>query len=215
MSNQEAEKKSLAEDIHDESLQALATCLYKVDLACRLSELNEPERLLAELHGLRASLAESIDRLGNLIFDLRPPTLDTLGLLPTLDAALHRLEDETGAKTLLQSVIGQRLSPALETTIYRLVQGALDNVRRHARASAVLVGLRRVGDMVRVVVEDNGVGFSPEQTFGDALQTGRVGLAAMRERVELVGGCFEVDSSLGDGTRVIFALPFQGRDREP
>jgi signal transduction histidine kinase len=207
MSAHELERKSIVDDIHDDSLQAMVSSMYKIDLCLRLSETKNTQRELEELRNVRANLAANVDRLRSLIFEIRPSTLDYLGLLPTLDDYLARLEEATGIRPTFRSELGSRLDSGLETLIYRLLQEVLSNVRQHSRATSVLIELKRVPEGVRVMVEDNGVGFTPETIVGQPLPNGGIGLAAVSERVQVAGGAFEIHSQPGAGTRVVITLP--------
>jgi signal transduction histidine kinase len=207
LSAHELERKSIVDDIHDDSLQAMVSSMYKIDLCLRLSETHNHQRELEELRNVRANLAANVDRLRTLIFEIRPSTLDYLGLLPTLDDYLARLEETTGIKPTFRSELGARLDSGLETLIYRLLQELLSNVRQHARASAVLIELRRVPDGVRVLVEDNGVGFNVQEVMGATVPSRGIGLAAVNERAQVAGGSVVVESTPGVGTRVVIVLP--------
>jgi signal transduction histidine kinase len=207
MSAHELERKSIVDDIHDDSLQTMVSTMYKIDLCLRLSETQNHTRELEELRNVRSSLAANVERLRSLIFEIRPSTLDYLGLLPTLDDHLARLEAATGIKPHFRSELGARLDTGLETLIYRLLQELLSNVRKHARAKRVLIELKRVPAGVRVVVEDDGVGFDPQTVMGGALAGEGIGLPAVRERVQVAGGAFDLTSRPGQGTRVEMVLP--------
>lgn len=207
MSAHELERKSIVDDIHDDSLQTMVSSMYKIDLCLRLSETQNHQRELEELRNVRASLAANVDRLRTLIFEIRPSTLDYLGLLPTLDDYLARLETASGIKPAFRSELGARLDRGLETLIYRLLQEVLGNVRKHSRAKMVLIELKRVPEGVRVTVEDDGIGFDAHEVMGGTLAGEGIGLPAVRERVQVAGGTFHVFSQPGKGTRVELVLP--------
>lgn len=207
MSAHELERKSIVDDIHDDSLQAMASSMYKIDLCLRLSEGQNRQRQLEELRSVRANLAANVDRLRSLIFEIRPSTLDYLGLLPTLDDYLTRLERETGIQASFRSELGERLESGMETLIYRLLQELLTNVRKHSRASEVAIALRRQGLTVEIVVEDNGVGFDPIMLEDLSSSRKGLGLAAASEQVQVSGGSFNLESRPGAGTRVHVILP--------
>jgi signal transduction histidine kinase len=207
MSAHELERKNIVDDIHDDSLQALVSSMYKIDLCLRLSETQNHQRELEELRNVRANLAANVDRLRALIFEIRPSTLDYLGLLPTLDDYLARLEETTGIRPTFRSELGARLDSGLETLIYRLLQELLSNVRRHSRATGVLIELKRVPEGVQVLVEDNGVGFNTEAVIGRGVPSQGIGLVAVRERVQVAGGSCQIQSRPGAGTRIVIVLP--------
>lgn len=212
ISAQEAERSRVARDLHDEIGQALTSVLLDVRSVesavaghrCSPSGAEEVRRRVAELRG---GIGRALDSVQRLAFDLRPAVLDDLGLV----AALRRLTTSTmtgDVNVELETVNlddGDRLPADIETTAYRLVQESLTNVVRHARASTCGVILGRAQGRLRVMVEDDGVGFSPESPAG-----GGLGLMGMKERAALVGGTLTVTSQLGQGTSVVFEVHLDG-----
>jgi signal transduction histidine kinase len=185
----------------------MVSSMYKIDLCLRLSETQNHQRELEELRTLRNNLSANVDRLRSLIFEIRPSTLDYLGLLPTLDDYLNRLEQATGIRPTIHSELGARLESGMETLIYRLVQELLNNVRKHSQARMVTIELKRLPHGVSILVEDDGIGFVPETVLGRLGPHAGIGLAAVREQVQVAGGTFELDSQPGLGTRVAILLP--------
>jgi two-component system sensor histidine kinase DegS len=210
ISAQEDERRRIAIDIHDEVLQMLGFNLMKIDLIERLWEKGEYPLALDHLRALRDTLESAINLLREIIAELRPPSLDVQGLIPTLDEYLKRYRSETGATVFLTSSLGRRLSPTVETLIYRLVQEALVNARKHSSATEVSVELVAVGDRVEVVVRDNGRGFVVEDALRSSLARGSIGLHSIIERVHLAGGDCTIESAPGAGTAVRFSVPANG-----
>ena len=145
---------------------------------------------------------ESVRELSRLV---HPMMLDDLGLEDATASYLQHFMRRTGIRTELRvSNLDKRFAPQLEVCAYRIVQEAVNNVGRHAAATACQVRLERQQDALRVTVEDDGAGFTPADT--EAPRTG-LGLVGLRERVTDLGGLFEVTSAIGQGTRVFAALP--------
>lgn len=207
VSAQEDERKRIASDLHDAILQVLGFNLLKVDLCQRLWEMGERERALEELKSLRTSIEDSIRQLREVIFSLRPSTLDLHGLLPTMDAYLERFEADSGVHTRFSSRIGRRLDPASETLVYRLTQEALANVRKHAQATTVTISLTGEGRNVRLTIQDDGRGFSVARELERGLASGHMGLHSLQERIEMAGGSLSIESEPGRGTKLTFLLP--------
>lgn len=207
ISAQENERKRIAADIHNDILQILGYNLLKVEIGQRYLELGDVERLRGEFDAMRTTLEESVQLLREIIFQLRPSTLDQRGLLATIDAHLARFEAETGVTVRFSSRLGRRLDPHLETLVYRLVQEALANVRKHSGATRASIALRGKDNQVQVVIEDNGKGFKVGEALDRSLGQGHIGLHSMRERAELVGGALVIESREGHGTRLTFTLP--------
>ncbi|HLF40746.1 MAG TPA: sensor histidine kinase [Acidimicrobiia bacterium] len=204
---QEAERARVARDLHDQIGQGLTSVLLGLRLLETSLERDEPD-----LVGARARTAEvrevvndALADVRRLAFDLRPTVLDDIGLV----AALRRLTGDLSARHGLTVDVALdgvsedgRFPTAVETVAYRVVQEALTNVVRHARARHVSVRLAGNGTRLRAVVTDDGVGFAAEATGA-----GTLGLLGMRERAMLVGGQVDVTSAPGAGTRIELELP--------
>jgi two-component system, NarL family, sensor histidine kinase DevS len=185
----EQERRRWARELHDETLQALGGLQVLLSSAVRRGT---PEALEQSIREAVEHIGTEIESLRTLITELRPAALDELGLEPALESLTSRLAAVEGLEVELAVDVGGRLDRDLETTVYRLVQEALTNIAKHARAEHVAVRVERDGDVVRVAVRDDGRGFdpqSPPEGFG---------LVGMRERVTLAGGELEVASQPGE-----------------
>jgi PAS domain S-box-containing protein len=203
---QEAERRRIARELHDESGQALVSLRYGIRLLER--EIAAGGDVTERVADLVRTTDAVIDSLHRLAADLRPASLDYLGL----EAALRQHARAAGAQAGVPVRFkargfgpGERVAPAVETAIYRVVQEALANVARHAKASRADVLLERRGDRVLVMVEDDGVGFEH-----DKIQPGdHLGLLGMKERAEALQGTLTVESSLGAGTTIVVEVACQ------
>ena len=148
-------------------------------------------------------MEDSFESVRRFARNLRPSVLDDLGLLPALEWLAGQAQTDTRLEV---SGPERRLAPAVELTVFRLVQEALANVDKHAGARSAAIRVAYAPDGVRVTVRDDGQGFTPDQAQARA-QAGHLGLIGLRERVALAGGELEVDSEPGRGTAVVFALP--------
>lgn len=196
---QERERRRVARELHDEAGQALASLRYGLRLLEReVAEGVDVGPRVAEL--LRTADAV-IDGLHRLASDLRPASLDHLGV----DAALHQYARSTAVTHGLvvrfksRGFTGDRLPASLETALFRVVQEAMTNVVRHAQASRVDVLLEHRGDRVLAMVEDDGVGFDPAEVRNGE----HLGLLGLRERAEALGGRMTIESAPGAGTTVV------------
>jgi two-component system sensor histidine kinase DegS len=201
---QEEERRRLARDIHDGPAQLLANVVFRIDVAQTLLE-GDIERARAELEQLKQIVRHSLQDVRKIIFDLRPLALDDLGLVPALRSYLGGLLEKAGLKVDLE-VAGEprRLPTAHEAALFRLVQEALHNVRKHAGTDAADVRVEFADTEVRVAVTDHGRGFDPAAAAGAA---DRLGLRSMRERAELFGGSLTLRSTPGGGTVVEASVP--------
>lgn len=208
LSAQEQERKRIARDIHDGPLQELGVLLLSLERCKRQIEAGAVEEGLAGLGRLRADVQGAVTMLRSLISDLRPPVLDTSGLLGALDYLAGRIGRETELIVDVSSRIGSRLDPGLEVVIFRVVQEALSNIRKHAEAQHAWIRLERHGSDLQLEVRDDGRGFAVQAGIQRALATGHIGLASMRERVEAVGGTLVIESTPRQGTLLRFTMPF-------
>ncbi len=196
---QEAERRRLARELHDETGQALTSILLGLAV---VEQARRPEDVAVALAELRALVVETLQDVRRLAVELRPKALDDFGLEPALRRLGHSVREGTGLDVQVEVRLGrERLPPEVETTVYRIVQEALTNVLKHADAQHVSVVLTGKNDTLSVVIEDDGKGFEP--TSG----VDRLGLAGMRERVALLDGRLLVDSSPGRGTTLVLELP--------
>jgi two-component system, NarL family, sensor histidine kinase DegS len=209
----EEERMRIARDMHDGPAQAMANLVLQAEILERLIS-RDPQLVVNELADFKDSVRAVLDDTRRLIFDLRPMTLDDLGLVPTLRKFVKEYGERAGIPTLLR-VTGQeqRLPGSLEATIFRIVQEALNNVGRHAHASAVEVSVKFQPDTIEVSVRDNGVGMDVAATEGSLDTTRHFGLISMRERAELEKGQLRITSQPGVGTEVNCRLPLQPPER--
>ncbi|MGH2973183.1 MAG: PAS domain S-box protein [Gaiellaceae bacterium] len=199
----EAERSSLAADLHDGPIQHLTAVTLTLDLLANKLARGDVDGATELAQWLRESIAGEMSSLRRLMTELRPALLDERGLEATLlDCAAAVLDGEPVAFTLEYGLNGHRLAPELEAVIYRVVREALTNVRKHAHARTARVSLMVDDGRVDLVVEDDGGGFFPGGTNGD-----HVGVLTMRERVESVGGSWTLRAAPGEGTQIRAELP--------
>lgn len=203
---QEEERRRIQRDLHDGLGPTLASMRLRLEGCMDLAGDRSPD-LSRELERLDELVGQATADIRRLVYDLRPPSLDQLGLVETLRQHVERFGRETGIQTHFSSDASLLVSPSAEVTILRVVQEALMNVQRHARASAVDVRLGQQAEWLVVEIQDNGVGLSPN----GSTTRGGTGLRSMRERAELLGGVLEVGTGSGGGTNLLIRLP--GRQR--
>jgi len=198
---QEEERLRIASDIHDDTIQAMtATSLRMQQLRRHLDDPAQVELL----NRLDDAVRESIKRLRNLMFDLRPATLDRAGLAAALREVLERLEAETSIKFVLENHVDSEPVGDVRTALYRIAQEALVNVKKHSGATVVSVDIRTVSNGCRVRIADDGHGFVVD---GADSKPGHLGLLSMRERAQIAGGWWSIKCPVGQGTIVEFWLP--------
>ncbi len=204
---QEAERARLARELHDEIVQQLIALGHGVDRVHRLLD-RDPAQATERLQAMRTSITELVDELRALIGDLRPPALAELGLLPAVELLLDRSGENGPDITLVVQGDERRLAPQSELALFRIVQEAWNNIRRHAQARRADFTFAYEHDGLRVTITDDGVGFaSPGEVD---VPDGHWGLRGMRERAELTGGSYEMTSTPGRGTRIHLCIPYPG-----
>jgi len=231
---QEEERKRLARELHDDTVQALIALGQRVEMAQKALP-GDPDHAAERLATARGMIAESLESVRRFSQDLRPPYLDDLGLVPALEM-LARSEAKGGAgpagrqehpaqeasgtgeagpgqgegPVIELSTVGpvRRLPPDMELAAYRIVQEALNNVIRHAQAAHAWVEARFDTDHLLLVVRDDGQGFEVPRLPADLARRGHFGLMGIQERAFLYGGQVTVRSSPGDGTTLQVRLPY-------
>lgn len=194
ISAQEDERKRIARELHDETSQTLAA----LGMAANLGRMDEVRRLADRMH----------DELHRLIVDLRPSVLDDLGLADAIRWLADRNLASRGVAVRCEiAELDGRLSPEVETALFRAVQEALANITRHSQADAVLIQMSADEGGVTVEIEDDGIGFDPERVEAKPGSLRGVGLLGMRERLEIIGGTLQIDSEPGGGTHVVMRVP--------
>lgn len=200
---QEAERQRLSRQMHDGPAQALSNFILQTEIAMRLLDV-DPVQARDELSNLKVSAMGTFQKVRNFIFELRPMMLDDLGLVPTIRRYADAFKEQTGLEVNVNiSGNERRLEPYLEVMVFRAVQELMGNSARHSQATLLKLSFDLTDDFARVTVDDNGRGFD----YDSVEQGSNLGLKLIRERVEMLGGTFEVDSAAGKGTRVTFTLP--------
>jgi PAS domain S-box-containing protein len=202
----ESERNRIARDLHDGPVQGVSAASLSLEASLLMIGAGDVDRGVDVLSKVRKELADEADALRALMSGLRPPVLEERGLMPALREAVTRFGVEQGVETDLVGTLPRPMSSDLETLAYRVVQEALTNAAKHARANRVVVSVETTATSLRVEVEDDGRGFDSAMTR-EFLRQGRVGLASMRERVELANGTFVIRSSPGRGTSIVATLP--------
>ena len=208
---QEAERGSVALDLHDNITQLLCAILVRHQtLADKFSSSDKPSRVEAvKLRKMLGDTAEAVERISR---ELRPGVLDLLGFVAVLRDAGAKFQHRTGVVVTLAGVQhSARLPAATELVLYRILEEALANLEKHARAGHVSVGLVRQGAFVELTIQDDGVGFDPEHRTAQRRGKAGLGLLGMRERAAYVGGALMIKSSKGGGTTIRARIPFVAR----
>jgi signal transduction histidine kinase len=211
LSAQEEERKKISREVHDQIAQMLAGINVHLATLKSASSLNS-EGLHRKLRNTQRMVEKSVDVVHRFARELRPPVLDDLGLIPALQAHFKSFTKRTGILIRLTVFAGvEELDSDKRTVLYRVAQAAITNVAQHAKASRIAVTILPNGNTVEMLLHDNGRGFDAHRALFTT-QSKRLGLIGMRERIEMVGGTFSLESSSA-GTIVGARIPFLAKQR--
>jgi signal transduction histidine kinase len=203
---QEKERRRIALELHDDPIQSLTHAGIRLSSCRKFLEKGDSERCIQILEDVEGKLNDETQGLRQLMSALHPPVLDERGVGAAIRDFADGVQRESSLAVHVSIEETGRLESSLETTVYRIVQEALSNVRRHAEAATVRVTLRRAGDDVEVAIQDDGKGFSVQDSASLAKE-GHFGLLGMHQRAELIGGNCSVESAPGMGTLVTVRVP--------
>jgi signal transduction histidine kinase len=203
---QEDERARIARELHDDTLQSLIVLSRQLEALATADERLFPARA-RQLNELRKSTDDAIQDIRRFSRDLRPSTLDDLGLVPALEGLAASMTEVDGIPTGLW-VTGERrrLSPEVELALFRIAQEALNNVKKHAEATEVVINVEFIDGAVEMAVHDNGKGFTLEAPVEELATSGHLGLIGMRERARLLGGALTIQSQPQLGTKVVVTV---------
>lgn len=202
------ERARMAREIHDGLAQDINFLLMRVQTLQTAAQLGKEIDFPKELEQLNQTLRRDVREVRQTIFALRPVEIETLGFVPALDKFVRDFGNANDLRVHLQANgDAARLAPKTQSALYRLVQEAVNNVRKHAQAADVWIELAFTPEWVTLVVRDNGVGFDMMKALDAARGRGSVGILQMRERTERAGGTFEIETAQGKGTMIRVRLP--------
>lgn len=205
---QEEERLRVSRDIHDGPAQSLANVILKAELCEKLFEVDK-EKSKEELKNLKAIARSTLKDVRKTIYDLRPMSLDDLGLIPTLERYIDVVREESNIKIKLKSYGSfEGLGHAVKIVSFRVIQEALNNIRKHSQASFAQIIIEKSMLKLNISVFDDGVGFDFDDYRPEIsnLSSG-FGLVNIKERVELLNGKFHIESSINQGTKINISIP--------
>lgn len=206
---QEEERRRIARDIHDGPAQSLASLIIKSEIMNKIADKKNIELLKMELENSRNILKTVLKDIRRIMYDLRPTSLDDLGIVSTIKSIISDLEYEKNIEVELKVINNEKiLSPMTSLTVFRIIQECLNNAQKHSRTEKLEIKLDVALDHISGYVRDFGVGFDP------AKKKGTFGLSSMKERAELLNGNLNIESYEGKGTKINFKLPNLEVDHE-
>ena len=200
----EQEIQRIAYAVHDEAGQLLVAA--RLAMSSVSHELSPS--LQGRLHEVGTILDQAEKQLRRLSHELRPTILDDLGLVPALQFLTEGISNRVDLSIQIESSLKCRYAPNIETAVYRVIQEALTNVTKHARAKNVGIQLTRVDKHLLCLVDDDGIGFDAPSVLSSKKRSG-LGLVGIRERLNAVGGTLQIDSMIGRGTKLLVKIPVE------
>lgn len=206
INSHEDERKRVARDLHDTILQDVSAFLIKLEIFRQHPEIISAEKI----DEMRDLTVKTIDNIRNIIKNLRPSMLDDLGLEAAINVLIttHLLSNDVSCQFEIKSPLAGKLSQNVEISVFRIVQEAIRNISRHSKAEKVFILFDIKDSSLIVTIEDDGVGFNVDQFMHLPADDGRgLGIMGMKERVSLLGGDFDIQSSPGEGTKLFISIP--------
>lgn len=213
---QENERKRIAMELHDELGQSLAAVKMQIKVIENQLEKNVPTsgEIKDKLEILRQFLNEIIENVRRLSKDLSPVIIDDLGLDAAIDNLVENFSRYNDIKCTYKTVrIADFFDPEAHRLIYRLIQESLNNVRRHSGATNLYIDIKLKDEFLSIQIRDNGKGFNIQEVMNRSVTNRGIGLSAMTERGNMLGGMVDIGSQPGGGTTVLITLPFSKKDR--
>ncbi len=207
ISAQEAERKRIARELHDQTGQSLTSLMIGLGVV----EAQAPEEMQEAITDLKRLTAQTLDEVHNLALELRPSSLDDLGLIAALRRYAEEYTDKVGVKADFQAIgfEKRRLQPQMEIALYRIIQEALTNVAKHSAAKRVSILMEIRGSSIVAIVEDDGRGFDVQKVLSSRTGGRNLGLHGMKERAALIDGVLTIESTPGVATTVFVEVPLQ------
>jgi len=218
ISAQEQERQRLARDIHDGPAQSLSNIVLKCELCEKLLDRN-PDKAREQINELKQLVKSSLQEIRRIIFDLRPMSLDDLGLVPTLQRYVATFIEETGIDVTLEvyDLNEAAVDKVIEVAVFRIIQEALNNIKKHSKATRAHIKLYIKNGFLMGRIVDNGIGFDKvkveEQRRANIHESG-FGIYGMRQRAELLKGKLCIQSQEGKGTTVLLQIPVNSIEKE-
>jgi len=212
---QEVERQRIARDMHDGPAQSLSNLILKTELCIKLLD-KDVDRTRLELQTLKSLIRSTIDETRRLIYNLRPMSLDDLGLKPTLERYIDKTNEYLDFEITLKYdiKIDDQIDKIMTLTLFRIAQEALNNMKKYSKATYCLVEAILDGDTIELSISDNGIGFKMDQIKLNLEDNKGFGISMVKERTNLLLGEFSIVSKVGEGTIVKVRIPIGNKKEE-
>lgn len=215
LESHEYERNRIAMDLHDSSVQSLTGLVHKTELCMRLMDI-DTIRVKLELQTMIETIKSVINGMREIIYNLRPMSLDNLGLGVTIESYCHQFTKSNDIETVFHDFTEEPELPSIyKVTLYRILQEACQNIVKHAKATKVEVSLSCEDNRLRLVIQDNGIGYDTQKvTVSSDEKKYGFGLSMMKERANLLGGTIQIKSAIGEGTTVSVEIPLHEKEEK-
>jgi two-component system sensor histidine kinase DegS len=208
LESQEHERRRVAQELHDGIIQTLLVIANRAQKLISSGHEDTVE-MKGDAQWIRDSTLKAVEDIRRISLDLRPSILDDLGLVPALRWLVDERGKESGINTkILINREARKLSPQTEVGIFRIVQEALNNIQRHSKATEAVVNLEFAEQCLKITIEDNGRGFAYPKHFDGLATRGKLGLIGIKQRIDFLGGTFEIQSRSREGTKLLIEAKY-------
>ena len=203
---QEEERKRISREIHDTTVQNLTTLVHKTEFCTKLMD-RDINRAKLEMQGMKDTLRKTIDELRVIIYQLRPMSIDDIGLIATLQRVAKQNNTENKSLIMIINVVNKEIPTmsVINITLFRVIQEAFVNTMKYANATQFIITIVYEDNHIRIIIQDNGVGFDMDEL--DSKRKKHFGLSIMKERIEALSGVFEIYSEINKGTEIQIEVP--------
>ncbi len=205
---QEEERRRISREIHDGPAQAMANIVFKAEITKAVFK-RDANQGFAELDELKETVRQTLDEVRKIIYDLRPMSLDDIGLMPTIRKHLDKFKEETGIQIEFHATeMKEEVDTIIQLAIFRILQEIMNNVKKHSKASLMKLQIAFGSKYLSIKLTDNGIGFDYEETLDRVKREGQsYGLLGLKGRVEDLHGSLKVNSEMGKGTSYYVKIP--------
>lgn len=212
LETQELERKRIARDLHDSTVQNLTNLVHKTEFCSKMID-RDTVQVKLELITMIENIRHTIDDMRKIIYDLRPMSIDDLGLVPTVQKLVEdnkKVYPDVDVKIILKSDLDEMDLPSVVSlTIFRIIQEACNNMYKYANATEASIDFQFQEDFINVIIKDNGIGFEREELEKKDREKSGFGLSIMEERAQLLGGNLEINSVPKEGTVIHLEVPLE------
>lgn len=205
---QEDERRRIASEIHDGTAQSLVAMLTKIQMSMDLIKSN-PEKAKLNLEEVKKVITDNVKEIRQIIFDLRPTSLDDLGIISAVQVYVNRFKEEKKMDINFKSNVNHiNITPAISVSVFRIIQESLNNIGRHSKADKVDINIKFEEGILKLDITDNGKGFDLEMAREKMITGASFGIAGMQERVSMLNGAFDIQSKPNKGTKISITIPY-------